>query len=865
MTTAKQLAHHITPIISVEKIRKKSNHKTMVKLSSLLQVTPLLTAVALTDAKRNVRGRSLHQKQQGTIVSDINTVESLKPDRLFYPYESINGCLANGIEIQQKLKTNGLMEVADMFFYPDLDSCCQAHFKGSESCLQVGTRHEQEDLNVVTEALSHLKPARRLHSSYAKQYTYYHGKSGKGSKGGKSGKGGKGSSGKSGKSHSHTGGWHHHHHHKHKKTQKPSSKNIGLMPDPDDVAVTMGGLLMAHKIQAPPTGSDDMLAVAESFEKTISRVLEPGFTAEVSSVCESSVRKRMLGEVGDGPVCEVVFDLVTHQPCRGCDDMGMLIMGAQVFEETYETLNRAAESGELETIFCIYAGAAGVANDPCVTTISSVEGTSLDVSRGERTPTTPRPSKIPAPTAPNTPAPITMGWMPTPPPVSLTAPTESPVQETRPPVGTVPTAPPMMDPTSLPPMEGSVEPTYFPSSESPVSASSFPTPSGDVTLPPIQSAPPQAGGVPTLPPASGTMPTGPPVTLSPVTESPSSQGGKPGEGSEEPTYYPSYIPSMSPVTGDATSPPAVPTPPPMNNVVPTMPPADTSSTPTYYPSYVPTGANETSPPVLPTLPPMEGVVPTMPPASASVPTLPPGNTLPPVMSSLAPVMSSMVPTVANTALTLAPSVGNQTSSDVPTIANRTSMVPTVANISTSFVPTTSSNDTDGPSGALYFEGFEGGEFPVAPWTTEGEEPWAIDTERVRTGTYSIKSGSLDLIDTVQKNSNVTFITNSDWPDGMLVLSIFAGVQLPIDDFLFFVDGQFRGQVTGRNEWSLLKIPLPPGSHTVLFSYKSNPLGLVELPPSSPTHIGAVYLDNVYYLPAGITVAPTMVSFIIDWQ
>jgi hypothetical protein len=143
-------------------------------------------------------------------------------------------------------------------------------------------------------------------------------------------------------------------------------------------------------------------------------------------------------------------------------------------------------------------------------------------------------------------------------------------------------------------------------------------------------------------------------------------------------------------------------------------------------------------------------------------------------------------------------------------------------------------------------------------------PWTIDTERLKQGTYSIRSGALDLLDTTQKNSNVTFTTGVDWPDGTLVLSVLAGVQLPIDDFLYFVDGDFRGQVTGKNDWELLKIPLPPGEHTVLFSYKSNPLALVELPPSSPTHIGAAYIDNVYYLPAGSTVAPTMVGSFCLW-
>jgi hypothetical protein len=160
---------------------------------------------------------------------------------------------------------------------------------------------------------------------------------------------------------------------------------------------------------------------------------------------------------------------------------------------------------------------------------------------------------------------------------------------------------------------------------------------------------------------------------------------------------------------------------------------------------------------------------------------------------------------------------------------------------------------------LYFDGFEDGQFPVPPFTTEGDALWTIDTERVRTGTYSIKSGALDLLDTTPKNSNVTFTTSPDWPDGTLVLSVLAGVQLPIDDFLYFVDGDFRGQVTGKNDWELLKINLPPGEHAVMFSYKSNPLGLQELPPQSEDHIGAAYIDNVVFLPAGITVAPTSVS------
>jgi hypothetical protein len=198
-------------------------------------------------------------------------------------------------------------------------------------------------------------------------------------------------------------------------------------------------------------------------------------------------------------------------------------------------------------------------------------------------------------------------------------------------------------------------------------------------------------------------------------------------------------------------------------------------------------------------------------------------------------------------------------SSAPTIANETiSQVPTIANVTSSLVPTVVSNET-GPPGSLFFDGFESGQFPTPPFTTEGDAPWTIDTERVRTGTYAIKSGALDLLDVTPKNSNVTFTTSADWPDGSLVLSVLAGVQLPIDDFIYFVDGVFRGQLTGKSEWELLTIPLPPGEHTVMFSYKSNPLNLGELPPSSPDHIGAVFIDDVYFLPFGVTIAPTTVS------
>ena len=196
----------------------------------------------------------------------------------------------------------------------------------------------------------------------------------------------------------------------------------------------------------------------------------------------------------------------------------------------------------------------------------------------------------------------------------------------------------------------------------------------------------------------------------------------------------------------------------------------------------------------------------------------------------------------------------------PTSSNGISVSPAVSTSSpaiSSYVPTVALGQ--GPPGSLYYEDFEEGQFPLPPWFTEGDAPWEIDSERVRTGTYSIKSGALDLNDLTTKYSNLTFITNTDWPDGSLILSALGGTQLPIDEVSFFVDGEYRGKLAQSTDWQQLKINLSPGSHMILFSYVSNPLGLLELPPAPADHIEAVYFDNVYFIPYGITAAPTTVS------
>jgi hypothetical protein len=653
--------------------------------------------------------------------ANVNVKSAVSLERLFYPDQEASGCRGDGKD----------SDVEEKFLFADLEACCAAYFaEDMDACREIGVggldEHKQEEEVVVVRkkkmiypgtqterALGKSSKATGYYHSHPNNGPHTHGKSGKGHKSGKA-------------------------------VYYPNPKPLPVKPRASGVEVNMGGSLIANNLVAPPSGSADMLSWADSFEKTILRVLEEGFECSVYSIggvavggrrnlVQSDERQLVTRQLQTSS--DVIFNLSVVRPCPGCDDMGALIMGAEVFDDAYGTLDEKAKDGELSVIFCIFAEAAGLVTEPCTVTITSVEGTSLDVSFTKESvplpPSTPRPTSLIAPTP--TPPPVG-GWLPeTPPPTMASVPiTPPPVTSTLPPVST--TNPPVVP--SMPPVSGTPAPSV----------------GGNGTITPA----PSVGG-------NGT-----------ITSAPSVAGNE-----TSPTYMPSYIPTNAPVSGNETTTTAAP--------------------------------------------------------------------------SAAVNGTTSSPTVGNVTTTASPSVGNLTSTLAPSVA------PINGTASPTVMPPPSSSSagpTSIPAGAIYYEGFEQGNFPSGMWTTEGDAMWELSTEQVKSGAYSIKSGSLVSDDITPKNSNVTLTTGVDWPDGSLVLSVLAGVQLPIDDFLYFVDGEFRGQLTGKSAYELVTINLPPGEHTILFSYKFNPLSLDQLPPAAPGHMATVYIDDVYYLPPGLTVAPT---------
>lgn len=72
--------------------------------------------------------------------------------------------------------------------------------------------------------------------------------------------------------------------------------------------------------------------------------------------------------------------------------------------------------------------------------------------------------------------------------------------------------------------------------------------------------------------------------------------------------------------------------------------------------------------------------------------------------------------------------------------------------------------------------FESGVFPEPPWTTEGDNVWAIDQSQVDSGAYSIKSPDFEtgyVEGTGTLMSNATLTLDDTFSGGVLKIKAYA--------------------------------------------------------------------------------------------
>ncbi|KAL9190599.1 hypothetical protein ACHAXT_000305 [Thalassiosira profunda] len=716
-----------------------------------------------------------------------------------------------------------------------------------------------------------------------------------------------------------------------KPAPTPVAPTPGGSPDPDlqRVDITMEGMLVAHNLDVPESGTDEMVALAGVFEKTILTVLEEGFECHVTSIGDVPVEGNMFNRQeglelasDDSPSSDVLFTCMVTKPCPGCSTTDALVLASTIFDETFETLEEKAESGELTTIFCIYAEVANVVVEPCQVTISAAEGTSLAIDMSGDAPAPPTGTKASkAPSLPSVPGPTTkpaMEWPPTPmpsekPAVSTPGTTGSPVIESTPAETKSPTLAPVM-PVTMPPamIEGTPSPTTSPtaaSSEAETEDSLTSTTTATATTPGT-TAPPDDTTATTagteVPPPVETTTVGtevPPSTLPPDSGSsvaPTSvppgavyyDGFEQGTFPDDPEWTTTgeegtwilttdransgkysiqspvfdltdVTPKTSNVTLALTDPDFEGGTLVFSVLAGTAMPVDAlwiyidgnmmgdlgMLSEDFERQFIPLGPGphnvtwsyKFNPAPLPALPPM-------PPGRIGaaflddVYVLQLGATLAPVG---APASGAPSTPAALPAPTTAPSI------PAPLVPTPTTPAPAPA-VPTTIAPTTI------PPGAEWYDGFEQGTFPADPeWTTEGDAPWELTTERAESGVYSIRSPDFfDPDDLTPKTSNVTLMTNPNWDAGALVFSALAGVEMPFDDLQVIVDGVLRSSLNNMQAFEQQQLMLSPGPHTVVFSYKYNPAGVEVFPPEMPGRIGAAFIDDVYFLPEGAELPPT---------
>lgn len=89
--------------------------------------------------------------------------------------------------------------------------------------------------------------------------------------------------------------------------------------------------------------------------------------------------------------------------------------------------------------------------------------------------------------------------------------------------------------------------------------------------------------------------------------------------------------------------------------------------------------------------------------------------------------------------------------------------------------------------------------------------------------------------------------------------VYVSTEMPFDRAELYVDGNKRRDLQSTGDWQELVVQLSPGPHTVELRYQYNPANLGVFPPSvsnPATYLGAVFVDDVYFLEAGAVLPPS---------
>jgi len=153
------------------------------------------------------------------------------------------------------------------------------------------------------------------------------------------------------------------------------------------------------------------------------------------------------------------------------------------------------------------------------------------------------------------------------------------------------------------------------------------------------------------------------------------------------------------------------------------------------------------------------------------------------------------------------------------------------------------------------------------WSTTGNSiGWTRTEQYSNSGTGCIKSPHLlSSTSNTKRYSDLIFECYHLYSKcTYLILSVHASLFEPIDRFTVFVDGEYQATIDATSAFEFVAIKVESKTnkkHTIKFRYEYNPFDLDTLPESPQGHLGAVFIDDVYFISTATDIELEMVSLL----
>ncbi|MEN6445824.1 MAG: S8 family serine peptidase [Candidatus Cloacimonas sp.] len=158
------------------------------------------------------------------------------------------------------------------------------------------------------------------------------------------------------------------------------------------------------------------------------------------------------------------------------------------------------------------------------------------------------------------------------------------------------------------------------------------------------------------------------------------------------------------------------------------------------------------------------------------------------------------------------------------------------------------------------DGFESGDFSGLNWHNQSSSPWTVQNDAYFSGSYSARSGSIDIGSITELKLKVNITQEGDINFYRKVSSLTNGGFLR-----FYIDGELQGEWSGEKDWSLISLPVEIVLRTFSWKYEKNANGAGGDDCCWIDHIILPANTPYFWPPQNLTAAGGYGFVLIYWQ